>query len=274
MDIYYDHIKKLGGLEMSMNTFLAQEVQRLQTVIAKVRFMLGQLRLAIKGEVVLTNELVDCISDLFDGKVPKPWLTTIAGDEFSWMLPTLGSWFMSLLMRNEQNSKWLEAGRPNSYWLTGFFNPQGFLTAMKQEVTRGHKADQWALDQVYYHSEITNFESIERITSPPNGEGVYVHGLFLDGARWSGGREGSLEESEPKVLFDAIPVLYITATTQSELAKQRREMFGPRGPYMCPLYKYPARTDRYYVEMISLSSRNQPPEHWILRGVALLCSKD
>ena len=37
--------------------FLFQEIQRFQDVLAKVRFMLAQMQLAIKGEVVMTDEL-------------------------------------------------------------------------------------------------------------------------------------------------------------------------------------------------------------------------
>merc|ERR1711988_1277243 len=106
--------------------------------------------------------------------VPKPWLYTIAGDEFSWLLPSLGLWFTSLLARYEQNEKWLNSGRPNSYWMTGFFNPQGFLTAMKQEVTRQHQADKWALDDMQYHTELTKYEA-DGVPGAPK-EGVYIHG--------------------------------------------------------------------------------------------------
>ena len=41
------------------------------------------------------------------------------------------------------------------------------------------------------------------------GEGVFVHGLFLDGCAWSN-RENRLVDAEPKKLFHALPVLYIT----------------------------------------------------------------
>ena len=87
----------------------------------------------------MTSELVDAMNDIFNARVPRPWVFTPGGDEFSWILPTLGLWFASLLERDMQNRQWLNSGRPNSYWMTGFFNPQGFLTAMKQEVTRMHK---------------------------------------------------------------------------------------------------------------------------------------
>jgi dynein heavy chain len=269
---YLERIKRLGGLEVPLNIFLFQEVQRLQSVIAKVRHMLINMRLAIKGEVVLTQELVETISDIFEAKVPRTWLYTTAGDEFSWLSPSLGMWFTSLLSRYDQSEKWLSAGRPNSFWMTGFFNPQGFLTAMKQEVTRQHKAEKWALDDMLYHSEVTKFETLERVLGPPK-EGVYIHGTLLDGARWHTQLE-SLVESEPKILFEPMPVIYVTAMSSDERNKRMKELYGPRGPYSCPCYKYPARTDRYIIFMVSLVSAEKPPEHWILRGVALLCSKD
>ena len=48
----------------------------------------------------------------------------------------------------------------------------------------------------------------EQIKESP-AEGVYIHGLYLDGCAWSG-RENKLVDAEPKKLFNPLPVLYVT----------------------------------------------------------------
>uniref|UniRef100_A0A3B3YFW8 Dynein heavy chain C-terminal domain-containing protein n=1 Tax=Poecilia mexicana TaxID=48701 RepID=A0A3B3YFW8_9TELE len=40
--------------------------------------------------------------------------------------------------------------------------------------------------------------------------------------------------------------------------------------YSCPIYKKPVRTDMNYISTVDLKT-SLHPEHWILRGVALLC---
>jgi dynein heavy chain, axonemal len=89
---YKIKINKLGGLTVPLNIFLFQEIQRLQNVLSKVSFMLKQLLLAINGEVVMTDQLQMCLDAIYDAKVPRMWLFTVAGDEFSWILPTIGLW--------------------------------------------------------------------------------------------------------------------------------------------------------------------------------------
>lgn len=78
---------------------------------------------------------------------------------------TLGNWFTGLLQRHDQLGKWLTLGRPRAYWLTGFFNPQGFLTAMKQEVNGKHASDKWALDDVVMTSEVTHPPKVRTVWS-------------------------------------------------------------------------------------------------------------
>jgi dynein heavy chain len=49
----------------------------------------------------MTPEILDAINAMFDAKVPSAWVYDATGVEISWILPTLGSWFGSLLDRNK-----------------------------------------------------------------------------------------------------------------------------------------------------------------------------
>lgn len=97
--------------------------------------------------------------------------------------------------------------RPVVFWMSGFFNPQGFLTAMKQEVARAHQG--WALDQVTITNEVLKV-GLDEIKKPPK-EGIYIHGLYLDGAGWDR-KTSRLIEATNKVLYVLMPVIHISAT--------------------------------------------------------------
>ncbi|OQS05067.1 dynein heavy chain, outer arm [Thraustotheca clavata] len=259
--------QKLGGFQVPMNVFLMQEIQRLQQLLVVVRKVIIETQGAIKGELVVTPDISSTIHAMFDAKVPPLWLHR----DISWSAPSLGVWFAGLLDRHKQLEHWIEKQKPFTFWLTGFFNPQGFLTAMRQEVTRHHVHDKWALDDVVYHTEVTEYERLEQIRQSPK-EGVLVHGLFLEGGGWNKAN-ATLVESEPKRLFSPLPVLFVTATTKAQ-KKSRSGDYGPYGGFECPVYKYPSRTDRNVIFLVTLASRDHRPLHWVLRGVALLCTTE
>ncbi|KAJ8315371.1 LOW QUALITY PROTEIN: hypothetical protein KUTeg_007521 [Tegillarca granosa] len=249
-DDYVPH-EKMGSLQ-PLNIFLRQEIDRMQRVITLVRNTLRDLKLAIDGTIIMSENLRDALDNMFDARVPTNW------KKISWESATLGFWFTDLLDRNQQFSTWIFEGRPITFWMTGFFNPTGFLTAMRQEITRAHKG--WALDAVVLDNEITRMMK-EDVHSPPN-EGVYVYGLFLDGAGWDR-RNARLLEPTPKVLYTLLPVAHVFATNLDKGAKAVNA-------YECPVYKKPKRTDLNYIFPLALRT-NKNPDHWTLRGVALLC---
>ena len=103
---------------MPLNVHLRQELDRLNIVIKLTSSTLKNLRLAIAGTIALSGGLIDSLDALFNARIPQEWLKK------SWEASTLGNWFLGLLQRYDQLNKWLNAGRPKAYWMTGFFNPQ------------------------------------------------------------------------------------------------------------------------------------------------------
>ena len=122
------------GKNDPMNIFLRQEIDRLQQVIKSVRITCTDLRLAIDGTIIMSEQLQDALNQIYDARIPGIW------QKISWQSSSLGFWFTELLDRYTQMAAWIFEKRPNCFWLTGFFNPQGFLTAMRQETTRAHAA--------------------------------------------------------------------------------------------------------------------------------------
>jgi dynein heavy chain len=244
-------LDKMGRVN-SMVIFLAQEKDQMQSIISMVRLTLSNLILAIDGTIIMSADLQDALDNMYDARVPNAW------KKISWLSSSLGFWYTEMILRQQQFYSWIFDGRPNTFWLTGFFNPNGFITAMRQEITRMHRG--WALDAVVCVNEVTKMALREDVKEAPK-EGVYIYGLFLDGAGWN--RAGAhLTEQHPKVLYIALPILHIYAIN-STAGRDKRQ-------YECPIYKKPRRTDQEYICMVDLKT-NTNPDHWTLRGVALLC---
>merc|ERR1712166_1339996 len=221
-------LDKMGRVN-SMVIFLSQEKDRMQNIITLVRETLSNLILAIDGTIIMSAQLQDALDNMYDARVPNAWLA------ISWLSSSLGFWYTEMLLRQEQFYSWIFDGRPNTFWMTGFFNANGFITAMRQEITRTHRG--WALDAVVCANEVTKIATREDVKEAPK-EGVYIYGLFLDGAGWNRGH-AQLVEQHPKVLYVPLPILWIFAIN-STAGRDTRQ-------YECPIYKKPRRTDQEYI---------------------------
>uniref|UniRef100_A0A8B9S1G8 Dynein axonemal heavy chain 17 n=1 Tax=Accipiter nisus TaxID=211598 RepID=A0A8B9S1G8_9AVES len=227
-----------------------QECERMNILTHEIRRSLKELDLGLKGELTITSDMEELANALFYDNVPESW-TRYAYPS----LLSLGAWYADLLLRIRELEVWtMDFVLPATVWLAGFFNPQSFLTAIMQSMAR---RNEWPLDKMCLSVEVTK-KNREDITAPPR-EGSYVHGLFMEGARWDT-PSGVIADARLKELTPMMPVIFIRAIPVDRV--------DTKNVYECPVYKTRMRGPTY-VWTFNLKTKEKAAK-WILAAVALL----
>lgn len=200
--------------------------------------------------MTITSDMENLGNSLFLDVVPESWNARAYPS-----LYTLTTWYADLLQRVKELETWTSDFQlPAAVWLAGFFNPQSFLTAIMQQMAR---KNEWPLDRMCLQCDVTK-KSREDMAGPPR-EGAYVHGLYMEGARWDM-QTGLMAEARLKELAPPMPVIFIKAIPVDRM--------DAKNIYECPVYKTKTRGPTF-VWTFNLKSKEKPSK-WILGGVALL----
>jgi dynein heavy chain len=85
-----------------LNVVLLQEISRYNELLDKIRKSVADLQKAVKGIIVLTSDLEDSFSAIFEGRVPVSWSKTFPS------LKGLAAWTRDLIQRIEYFSNWVK----------------------------------------------------------------------------------------------------------------------------------------------------------------------
>ena len=69
------------------------------------------------------------------------------------------------------------------------------------------------------------------------------------------------------------PKLVLATTFKGGTEQQQSDQNKNEGPYVCPCYANARRNSKTFLMTVNLKT-DDPAHKWILRGVALLCTRD
>ncbi|XP_075217843.1 uncharacterized protein LOC142322649 [Lycorma delicatula] len=246
--------------EESMNIVLVQEMQRFNHLTKTIKTSLKELKSAIFGFTILSPELEAVGHSLIINRIPVAWRSASYPT-----LKSLSSYISDLIERLTFFHGWFKIGHPVSYWMSGFFFQQGFITAAMQNYARKRSIP---IDLLGFDFKILN--NPKSLKYPERG--VYVHGLFIQGARWNS-EIHRLAEQLANAFSEPMPTIWLIPMEKKQIE------VGDR--YVCPLYKTSERkgvlsttghSTNFVIAMLLDCSKT--PDHWIRRGCALLCQLD
>ena len=232
-----------------------QECERMNILMNEIKRSLNELDMGLAGELTISEAMDQLMMSIYVNAVPATWEKLA----YSSLRPLI-NWWKDLLDRHKQLADWsAELTLPNSVWLPGLFNPSSFLTAVAQSAARKNG---WPLDQTILTVEVT--KKMENEIDAPPRDGAYIHGLFLEGARWDS-KMNSLNEAFLKELYPQLPVIYIKAV-YIDKPGGRAAVY-----YECPVYVTKMRGPTYVSDFnLKINPNIGTPGHWVKRGVAIL----
>jgi len=258
--------------------FVLQELERMNKILTAIRMQLNELALGLSGALNISDAMDGLINAMSMNQVPPNWLKTCGqiGPTGTYNRKSLSSWYTDLQLRWQQLEVWSAPTKPveecpPSVWIAGTFNSMGYVTATLQVTAR---ATGESLDAMKVHVEVT------KVTVPPGASvdaeivaaqpssGTYVHGFYMEGARWDLDAD-SVAESKPKELYPYMPMLHITGRTVENAIPQDIIVDGW---YICPFYMTTIRGPTFIFS--GPMRTNAHPFKWILAGACLVMQPD
>lgn len=231
---------------------MMQECDCMNCLVQEMVRGLNELQQGFKGELTMSEHMEQLAEALAEQILPVWWVKL----GFPSTRP-LRSWLVNLKDRCAQLEDWSAEPIhiPKVVDVSKLFNPQSFLTAIKQVCCQSVNLE---LDRLHVFTEVTKRLDPKMVDSLAR-EGAYVTGMYLEGARWDA-NANCLEDSRPKDMFTRLPVINCKAGLQQE--KEDKNM------YMCPTYCVPTRRP-HFVFVAQLRTK-QPAAKWVLAGVAII----
>jgi len=269
-----------------------QECARMNKLTEVMKNSLSKLQKGLDGALNMTGPMEDLASALSTNEVPgrNPFHATSWEKYAWWSKKSLSSWFLDLLARIEQLQQWTSTLElPYSMWLSGLFNPSAFNTAVMQVTARKKGLP---LDNMTTETHITTTMDPSKMTAHPEN-GAYIHGVFIEGARWAGAGpnadedeagepwmvdnaecSGFLMDSHLKDLLPAMPVIYLKAVEvqngwePSSVGYLRNAHDVLETPVYITTFRGPT-----YLFLATLTS-TESLSKWVLASVALILQSD
>lgn len=120
--------------ENSMNSVLAQELQRFNNLVNLITTSLSALLQTLRGELVASPSTEELFRSVLLGEVPARWLRVSYPS-----LRPLHGYIADLHQRLATFEKWVADGPPPVFCLSSFFFPQAFFTAVLQDHARRYR---------------------------------------------------------------------------------------------------------------------------------------
>lgn len=146
------------GNMMSLSIVLLQEMAKFNILLKKISSTLHELKKAIQGLAVMSQDLDEMYLAFQNNVLPSVWKSV----SYSSLKP-LSSWFKDMISRVAFIREWLNNKAPLSYWMSGFYFPQGFLTGVLQTHARQYKIP---IDSLSFKFKVLALEKDKLQSSP------------------------------------------------------------------------------------------------------------